>query len=91
MMLLLAMDSDRRTPATLRTVHGPAGVRQDHRTAPRSIGGDGVGGALRGWRFFAEDEDEFRLEDMLQVRPRGARMDVPPSSGVGEHAGFIEA
>ena len=41
-----------------------AGRRQDNRAAERP------GGALRaGWRFFADDEDEFGLEDLLQARP----------------------
>lgn len=41
----------------------PAGKRQDNRAAPRP-------GSLhqKGWRFFADDEDEFGLEEVLQVR-----------------------
>lgn len=48
-------------------VHGTklcAGRRQDNRAAERP------GSGMRaGARFFADDEDEFGLEDLLQVRP----------------------
>lgn len=38
------------------------GIRQDNRVKPRR------GEMLRkGWRFFADDEDEFGLEDVLQA------------------------
>lgn len=41
-----------------------AGRRQDNRAAERP------GSGMRaGARFFADDEDEFGLEDLLQVRP----------------------
>lgn len=39
----------------------PAGRRMDNRSQERP------GGAQKGIRFFIEDEDEFGLEDMLQV------------------------
>lgn len=40
----------------------PPGKRQDHRAKERPGGGQ-----LKGWRFFADDEDEFGLEDILQA------------------------
>lgn len=45
------------------------GVRQDHRVAKRDAlaGGAAAGAAHTGCRFFADDEDEFGLEDVLQV------------------------
>ena len=42
------------------------GVRQDHRTAPRPNQGGGTG-----WKFFVEDEDEFRLDDLIATLIKG--------------------
>jgi hypothetical protein len=40
------------------------GKRQDNRNKDRK-----GSRTLKGYRFFADDEDEFGLEDILQVRP----------------------
>ena len=42
-------------------VNAAAGIRQDNRVAER---GDRH---KRGYRFFEDDEDEYRLEDLLQA------------------------
>lgn len=53
--------------ASLTTPFAPhrAGRRQDNRAAQRP-----GGGTRTGVRFFADDEDEFGLEDLLQARRR---------------------
>jgi hypothetical protein len=54
-----------RPPPTAEEVQYKKGARGDNRAAER---GQGVPGAGRkGWRFFADDEDLFGLEAVLQV------------------------
>lgn len=55
-----------RPPPSEDEVLWKRGRRQDNRAAER---GGGPGGR-RGYRFFADDEDAFDLEEILQVRSR---------------------
>jgi hypothetical protein len=58
LMVSLAKPALTETEATWKR-----GRRQDNRAAPR---GGGLGNK-EGFRFFADDEDEFGLEDLLQA------------------------